>query len=309
MVRGMTLRSLTLANLLAVFAIASAGDGKDLSVYFPDYRYRESVEPKFYGTTNLILFSAVPRENGSVDFSRISPEMIAMAKRANSGAMKITFSVGGWGRGNIFGKAVDNAESRGRFVKDLLLFCEKHSLDGVDIDWEYPRTEKELSDFVLFLEALHGSLRPSGRILTVALGYTRPLSEEAYRVIDQVNLMCYQPWNPPADSYESWLESAVVQMLESGLPPEKLVIGMPFYIKEMGGKRTAYSWKKLVGDDAIAIPKSDFGYSPTGKEICDLRVAMVEKYSLGGVMVWDYGHDSTDPDHSLLRHLSGALFP
>ena len=51
---------------------------KELSVYFPDYRYSEGMQPKFYGTTNLILFSATPLEDGSVDFSRIKPEMIAI---------------------------------------------------------------------------------------------------------------------------------------------------------------------------------------------------------------------------------------
>ncbi len=303
----MILRPPVLAILLASFSHVSAEDRKELSVYFPDYRYQEGVKPDFYGTTNLILFSAVPREDGSVDFSRISPEMIEMAKGANSGQMKITFSVGGWGRGNVFGKAVASAEFRERFVNDLVAFCERHSLDGVDIDWEFPKTEREHSDFVLFLESLQGRLHEADRIITVALGSNRPLSEKAYRVIDQVNLMCYQPWNPSANSYESWLEEEVVQMLESGLPPEKLVIGMPFYIKELGGSRAAYSWKKLVGEDAVAIPKSEFGYSPTGKDICDLRVRMVEKYGLAGVMVWDFGHDSPEPEFSLLKHLSTRL--
>ena len=297
---------LSVTVLLTVSSLVANAAG-ELSVYFPDYRYSQGIEPNFYGTTNLILFSATPKEDGSVDFSRIKPEMIAMARQANPGKMKVTLSVGGWGRGNIFGKAVETAEVRSRFVKALVDYCEEHSLDGVDIDWEFPKTEQEHANFAIFLTELSGQLHEKGRILTVALGYTRPLSPEVYAVIDQVNLMCYQPWNPPKESYEAWLEAAVKQMLESGLPPEKLIIGMPFYIKEMGGERKAVSWKKLVGDEAVAIPKSEFGYSPTGKEICDLRLRLMTQYGLGGIMVWDYGHDSTDPEHSLLRHLSTKL--
>ena len=279
----------------------------ELSVYYPDYRYKAGDNPEFYGTTNLILFSGEPKEDGSVDFSRIKPEMIEMAKAVNPGAMKVTVSVGGWGRGNIFGKAVETAEKRTRFVTGLVKFCQDFSLNGVDIDWEYPKTEKEHADFTLFLQQLSQELHRDEMILTVALAPTRPLSKGAYAVIDQVNLMSYQPWNPPESSYEVWLEDAIKGMLESGLPPEKLIVGLPFFIKEMGGERKAISWKKLAGEDALAIPASEFGYTPAGREICDLRVRLMKKYGLGGVMIWDFGHDSIDPEHSLLKHLSEKI--
>lgn len=293
---------------VGVFALSFAR-AQEVAVYFPDYRYQEGVSLQLYGTTNLILFSATPGEDGSVDFSRIKPGMIALGAngREMNPDLKVTVSVGGWGRGNIFGKAVGTSEARTRFVKNLVEYCEQHSLDGVDIDWEFPKTEKEHSDFSLFLSELSGRLHEKDRILTVALGYTRPLTPEAYAAVDFVNLMSYQPWNPPSISYEAWLEEAVRRMIDSGLPPEKLLVGLPFYIKEMGGERKAISWKKLVGENAVAIPKSDFGYSPAGKGTCDLRVSLIEKYGLGGVMVWDYGHDSPDPEHSLLKHLSEAM--
>lgn len=282
---------------------------EEIAVYFPGYRFREGEPVQLYGTTNLILFSATPNENGSVDFSRIDPAMLAMAskEKSNKGKLRVTVSVGGWGRGTIFGKAVETEENRERLADSLVHYCEENSLDGVDIDWEFPKTEREHADFTLFLAGLSNRLHKSGRILTVALGSTRPLSPEAYSVIDFVHLMSYQPWNPPVGTYKEWLEKAVIDMLDSGLPAEKLVVGMPFFIKEMGGDRKAISWKKLAGEDAVAIPASEYGYSPTGREICDLRVSLIRKYGLGGVMVWDYGHDSPDPEYSLLRHLSDSM--
>ncbi len=280
-----------------------------LSVYFPDYRLKKAgSSPEFYGTTHLILFSAKPNEDGSVDFSRITPAMLAMAsqaREAGNGKLKITFCVGGWGRGKLFANAVASPEKRERFAAALTEFCDTHQLDGVDIDWEFPKGDEEHAHFTAFLKILGTKLRAESRMLSVALGETRPLTTEAYTHIDQVNLMSYQPWNP--QPYEVWLEKAVLKMLDSGLPSEKLNLGVGFYAKEMGGKRRAFSWSKLTGKDKTPLPESTYEFSPVGLKACDLRLALVKKHNLGGVMVWDWGHDSLTAEDSLLKYLSDRI--
>ena len=72
----------------------------------------------------------------------------------------------------------------------------------------------------------------------------------------------------------------------------------------MGGNRRAISYRNLVGENARPLPDSDHGFSPAGPYACDLRINLVKKHGLGGVMVWDYGHDSEDPADSLLNHLT-----
>ena len=266
--------------------------------------------PKFYGSSHLILFSAKPNEDGSVDFGRITPGLLEVghaAQTQSKGKIKVTFCVGGWGRGKLFATAVSSAESRTRFIAALGDFCETHQLDGVDIDWEFPRGEKEYADFALFLKGLSTRLHADDRLLTVALGYTRPLPKECYDYIDQINLMCYQPWNPPKVSHQAWLSDAVEQFLESGVPPEKLLLGVGFFAKELGGKRRAISYKNLVGEGAKPLPESEHGFSPVGPGACDLRLELVRKHGLGGVMIWDYGHDSTDPKTSLLNYLTKSF--
>jgi GH18 family chitinase len=289
--------------LLFCAGLPAAEQNLRLAVYFPDYRYQEGVKPPMYGTTNLILFSAKPNHDGSVDFSRVSPSMIQMAKTARlAPPLQVTFCVGGWGRGDLFAKAVSTPENRARFAASLASFCEKYDLDGVDIDWEFPEGKEQHSDFTMFLTALSARLHASDRILTVALGENRPLSPAAYEVVDQVNLMSYQPWHP--QPYEEWLENAVKSVLESGLAPGKVNIGLGFFAREQGGEHRSISFSKLAGDSGQLLPNSEFGFSPVGKAACDLRFELVKKYRLGGIMVWDYGHDSPDPKHSLLRYIS-----
>lgn len=288
---------------LVIAGCADAARGSELAVYLPDYRATSIGDLNLYGTTNLILFSAEPREDGSVNVSRITPALLELAKQAGSEGVAVTVSIGGWGRGKTFASAVSSEESRARFVEEAAAFCARHQLDGIDIDWEFPKGEKEHADFALFLEALSKRLRSEGRMLTVALGYTRPLPPACWQWIDRVHLMSYQPWSD--QDYEKWLEGSVQRFLDSGLPPEKLLIGLGFFTKEKGGERRATAWKHLA--EGVAIPKSSQGYWPVGKETCDLRARLVKQHGLGGIMVWEYGHDSDHPDHSLLRHTSEAL--
>lgn len=298
-------------GLLLLFALSTGtcdetGEAtkKRLAVYLPDYRAKSLQSLELHGTTDLILFSAMPRDDGSVDFSRISPAMLALGKEASTdGDLAVTVCVGGWGKGKNFAKAVSTGEARNRFVNDLAGFCRDNALAGVDIDWEFPKGEREHADLALFLEALSGRLRPEGRVLTIALGYTRPLPRDCWQWIDRVHLMSYQPWSPR--DYEPWLEESVERFLDAGLPPEKLLVGLGFYAKEKAGDRRAVSWRRLR--EGHPLPDSEHGFWPAGPETCDLRIRLVKKYSLGGVMVWEYGHDAVGTEHSLLRHLTGRL--
>ena len=281
-----------------------------LAVYLPDYRVKAGTEPMVYGTTNLILFSARPKTDGTVDFSRIKPELLEFGKQARKQrgeGLTVTVCVGGWGRGKEFATAVSTEANRNRFVNGLVEFCSQHDLDGVDIDWEFPKGEEEHENLALFLEALSERLRADDRILTIALGYTRPLPATCWAYIDKVHLMSYQPWN--VQPYEEWLEQSIERFLGSGLPPEKLVLGVGFFAKEKAGDRRAVSWKKIAGEATGKLPESKHGFWPVGKEACDLRLDLVKRFELGGVMVWDYGHDSAEEEYSLLRYLSEKMKP
>ncbi len=297
---------LFLATTLFTTSFAQEAKTRSLSVYLPDYRVKGATELQLYETTHLILFSAKPNKDGTVDFSRIKPELLAAGKKAQAeGELKVTCCVGGWGRGKLFANAVSTAGNRERFVNALTAYCEQHNLDGVDIDWEFPKGDQEHADFTLFLKDLSSKLRASNRILTVALAETRPLPAECWPYIDQVNLMSYQPWSEKP--YEAWLVASIDRFLDVGLPPEKLILGVGFFAKEKEGERRAVSWKNLAGEKAIDLPDSQHGFWPVGPEACDLRLRLVKERRLGGIMVWDYGHDSANPEYSLLRHLSEGL--
>lgn len=169
-------RVVVLVGVLIIPLAARTDEVPRLAVYFPDYRLEKNRVPDFTGVTHLILFAGSPRPDGSVDFSRVSPDLIGMGKRARAASgLKLQVCVGGWVRSRSFADAVSSPESRSRFVDSLVRFCHENQMDGVDLDWEFPRSETEGNHFTAFLAQLSGEFRPRDLILSVTLSSRTPL--------------------------------------------------------------------------------------------------------------------------------------
>ena len=61
--------------------------------------------------------------------------MVALKKQ--NPALKVLLSIGGWEAGNFSEMAADE-KHRKAFARNCLNAVTKYSLDGIDIDWEYP---------------------------------------------------------------------------------------------------------------------------------------------------------------------------
>ena len=101
--------------------------------------------------------------------------------------------------------------SRKQFTSNILEAYNRFSLDGIDIDWEYPGQQgnagngvsaSDTSNFLLFLQLLRRVLPPSAKITaaTQTLPFTgsdglplKDLSQFA-KVLDWVVLMNYDVW-------------------------------------------------------------------------------------------------------------------
>lgn len=180
--------------------------------------------------------------------------------------LKILLSIGGWVWSDYFSDAALTDSSRNRFASSAGSLLEKHRLDGLDIDWEYPGQPGEdniyraedRENFTLLLQTLREHLdslsaqdnRPGddSYLLTIAAGTNDQYLEHTdmtavQKHLDFVNLMTYDfhgPWtdhtghhanfNAPAGiSDESSATSSVERFIDAGVPKHKIVIGVPFY--------------------------------------------------------------------------------
>lgn len=179
--------------------------------------------------------------------------------KAKNPNLKVLLAVGGWSFGTSKFKEVAKTRfTRQVFVFSVAEFLREHNFDGLDMDWEYPKSsDKEIfADLLTELsEAFTYEAEESGKerlLLSAAVpvgpdnvrgGYDVPRVAKA---LDFVNLMAYDfhgkwenqaghnaPLFPPSSDSE-WrkqlsVEFAAKMWTRLGTPKEKLIIGMPTY--------------------------------------------------------------------------------
>ena len=177
--------------------------------------------------------------------------------------LKILISVGGWTWSDNFSDAALTADSREIFAQSAIDFLQKHQLDGIDLDWEYPGQKGEdnifrpedKQNFTALLQLIReklDSIAPDGQhyLLTIATGANQRYldhteMDKASAYLDYVNIMTYDyhgAWALftghhsnlyPSESDTTTIarssSRAVEEHLQAGIPAEKLVLGVPFY--------------------------------------------------------------------------------
>ena len=211
-----------------------------------------------------------------------------IVKNGHQQNVKVLISVGGWGWDNEFETVAADPALRSAFVTNLKAFVEKHQLDGADIDWEYPDTGQSAQNFLALIRDLRAAM-PDILLTTAVVAYGvngEGILPEALELFDYVNVMTYD--GPDHGSMDQF-ERGLAFWSERGLPPEKIVMGVPFY----GDPNMPY--RKLIEAEPAAAQVDSFIYYgvtyhyngiPTVQ--AKTRIAMQEA---GGIMFWTLDQD------------------
>lgn len=182
------------------------------------------------------------------------------ALKLKNPTLKTLLAVGGWNEGSKrFSIVASDPSKRAIFIEQVVQFVQRHGFDGLDLDWEYPAQRHSLTDntdrenYVTFLRELKEGLDPFGYMLSAAVGSAEFSAKLSYDIpaivsyLELINVMAYDlhgPWdatvgiNAPLyaganDTTQRELQlnvDAIVKYwLSAGAPPEKLVLGVPFY--------------------------------------------------------------------------------
>lgn len=273
-------------------------------------------------------------------------------------ALKVSLAIGGWGA-EWFSDAALTAEARCRFATSAVALVKEHRLDGLDIDWEYPgqagagnryrREDRE--NFTLLLEELRRELDRSGHAdatLTIASGggrYFRYVdAPRVAEIVDWFNVMSYDMASgssaatghhaPLHGSDDRSTEAYVKQHLAAGVPPAKIVVGLPFYgrtwkwvvnRKSPTGLGEPFDWfGPDVGYASLDFSKFKRGWDDVAKapylwdaesgtfisyedpQSIAAKAQWVKSNDLGGVMYWEHRHD---PSQTLVGAVANVLLP
>ncbi len=183
------------------------------------------------------------------------------ADYAHRHRVRLTASVGGWAHSTHFPIVAADPAKRARFAAACARAIELYHLDGIDLDWEYPgdpTRNGSLTDYAHFTallqevrNALDALKLRLGRdlMLTIACGAApKHLAAidwpQVHRLVNAINLMTYSfygqwdavsnhnaPLFPPANATQAGYScaEAVQTLLNYGVPPAKINLGLAFY--------------------------------------------------------------------------------
>lgn len=274
--------------------------------------------------------------------------------KAENKNVRLIISIGGWDDSAYFSKAA-REENRKAFSKSCVDFLTEHSFDGVDLDWEYPvsggkkgnvESAQDRENFTLLLRELRNALNAQGKkdgrtySLSVAVGaeagYLKKIQpKEVAELVDYLYIMGYDyhgGWDSfadlnaplftpkgPSPQYRGSVSDSIDFYLESGVPKEKLILGMPLYgnlyrgIKQSSGLYASYSTARSISYHEIAEtllrdPKAKRGWHSEAQvpylfwedkflsyenvQSISAKAILARSRGLAGFGVWEISQDS-----------------
>ncbi len=191
-----------------------------------------------------------------------------------------------------------NPQARRHFAKQVAAYLEKHQLDGVDIDWEYPDNNEQWIYFGFMINDIREELGASGRTISSAvnMNYQSP-NQFAIDMLDYVNVMCYD--RPAEHATMAHFNEDIIRSLKM-MPKQKLIMGLPYYTNDVDGKRDWGAQRgyhdvfnanpQLTANDNYATLKGRKHYF-NGARLIEDKCKIAKSDRLGGVMIWAYECD------------------
>jgi chitinase len=273
----------------------------------------------FHRLTHINFAFAVPAKNGGgLDALRNADKLAALVKKAHRHNVKVFVSIGGWSIGDgggddsRFHKLAADPVERNYFVTNTMEMVRRFNLDGIDVDWEYPDIEnRSAEDNVLLMRQLGDSLHAINKELTAAVVHYGNQGEgtkdEIFEIVDWLNLMAYdddkgQP--VPHSPYSLAEKSINYWVKERGLPPQKAVLGLPFYGKPR--KENLSHYKDLLAGGADPMKDEFDSVYYNGIATIKQKTELAMKEGLAGVMIWEISQDTQD-ERSLLKAMNEVV--
>jgi len=209
--------------------------------------------------THINYAFAIVDESFKISFTTQSL-LSQVVSNAHSAGTKVLLSIGGWTGSRYFSPLSMSDSARTDFISQATSLVDQYSLDGIDIDWEFPGRlglecnafdpAHDSGNFLLLLTGLRNALnkRYGGNRKEISLavriapfdGPNGPLDNVAdfAAVVDRINLMAYDingGWsktagaNAPFHGGPETLVGAGQAWVKAGMPANKIAAGLAFY--------------------------------------------------------------------------------
>ena len=305
--------------------------------YVQDFRDPTTID--YSQLTHIIFSFAHPTKDGSLlmNGEAALANMRTMVQNAHQHGTKMMLAVGGWyhiegGESyDYFKEAISSATSRTKLINELIGMTERENLDGIDIDFEHPRSQEDAQNLAAFTKKLGEKLHSNGKELSIAVNskihsvagteITSVVYEPSmFQYVDYVNIMAYDgQWDgeynaanlSPYPFTENIVDYWSKLFDNHGVPKEKLVLGVPFYaqpedlsIKQMSYAAIINSDPENAKRDTVNLNGTTYHYN--GVTTIQKKTKLALDNGFGGMMLWELGQDSAGT-HSLTGVISDML--
>jgi spore germination protein YaaH len=226
---------------------------------------------------------------------------------------------------------LQNKSAQQTFINQLVGRLVQLGASGVNLDFEEVAATDRAA-YTSFVTSLSKAVQAKGLLLSIDLprGSISWNHQTAYdhaalaAVVDTIIIMAYdEHWSgsktPGSVAGLNWTEEGIKQFLSYGIPRSKLMLGIPFYVREwkldgtgkLVGNRAIYMKEipQLIADtgaNGVLDPESgqmkytykkdSFTYQfwAETEATVKARINMAKAYDLAGVAAWRLGYESSD---------------
>lgn len=303
---------LIMVSLLLAISISETF-AQRVGAYYANWTGYVATQAQYAKLTDVYWSFIIPNTSGGLNaWQSWENDRFAKFKADCPSTVRKKISVGGDGI-TAFTNIMSNSTARTTLATNLANFVQTHNLEGVDIDWEFPKAA-EAANFALFLADLNSKLDAKAAImgkpleLSIAVFSTNAYGTEGItaaviNAVDYINIMSYDNNQDQNHSTYAWATgNDVFGFWKSKVPASKLVLGLPFY------GRPSFSPNSGNGQDikqfkdvttANVNNDSESGYYFNGKNTIKNKTQFALTNGMLGVMFWELSQDRTDANSLL----------
>jgi GH18 family chitinase len=299
---------------------------KVLTAYVQDYRNPDVVD---YSKLTYVNFSfAHPTKDGGLllNGKMANDNLRAMVAKAHQHGTKIMLAIGGWysiegGESyKYFKPAITDPSTRAKLVNEILHMGDHEKLDGIDIDFEHPRSNEDALNLAAFIKDLSEKLHQEHKELSIAVhakinGDTGTEANYVvydptmFQYVDHVNIMAYDgqydggyhaanlspyPFTEKIVNYWTNLFD------KHNISKQKLVLGVPSYAQPENPAIKQVSYAAILQNNSAnaetdSVNMNGTTYYYNGQPTIQKKTKLALDHGFGGMMLWESGLDASGP--------------
>lgn len=206
-----------------------------------------------------------------------------------------------------------------RVADQMIEFMKEVDIDGLDIDWEYPRTKNDWAVYDKFITRLDDAMhayKPEAVLSAALSAGALGMSQETLDRFDQIQFMAYDGHDE--DGYQSSLDQAqygLVDFVNNGAKLSQINIGIAAYGRPTEGGGYWPTWRDLKQANYwdsryynVECEGQLFDAAYCSPALAGDKTAYALMTGVGGVMVFRMGCDKTmDDPNSVACGIENAL--